>query len=413
MNLQGKDNVEKWRKPAFFLSIAAMLVGLLFSRALLSSGLILFTAISFFHRNIFQQLKTFFTSPLLWSMSLLFVLPAISGFWSEDLAQWSEILRIKLPLLLLPVWFAGDINLKFKDWEKISFVFLLLMFAGISQSLWQYAQNINGINAAYLKAYIIETPLGNDHVRFSLLVVIAIFTIVFLLTERRKNFKKITRALLITLAIINIVYLHLLAVRTGLFCFYLGAFIFLVWLLSQHKRKNFFLLFLIFFLPVTCYFIFPTFKNKIHYFKYDLSFVQKNIYLPGSSDGNRLASMKAGWELLDQSPFIGVGFGDIKQETDKFYEANFSQMSKNDKILPSSEWMIYGSGTGWLGVILFLFVMLAPFLVKQLKKNIFWISLNIFIAFSYLFDIGLEVQYGVFIHAFMLLWWYKWLQLKE
>jgi O-antigen ligase len=244
-------------------------------------------------------------------------------------------------------------------------------------------------------------------------VVIAILTIVFLLTESGKNFKKITRNLLFTLAIINIIYLHVLAVRTGLICFYLGVFIFLLWLLYQHKRKNFFLLILIFFLPLTCYFIFPTFKNRIYYLKYDLSFVQKNTYLPGSSDGNRLASIKAGWELLNQSPFIGVGFGDIRQETDKFYETNFSQMSKNDKILPSSEWLIYGSGAGWLGVILFSFVTLIPFLVKQLRRNIFWISLNIFVAFSYLFDIGLEVQYGVFIHAFMLLWWYKGLQLKE
>jgi O-antigen ligase len=413
MNLQGKDNVEKWRKPAFFLSIAAMLGGLLFSRALLSSGLIFFAVINLFHRNIIQQLKTFFTSPLLWSMSLLFVLPVISGFWSEDLAQWSKILRIKLPLLLLPVCFVGGISFKFKDWEKISFVFLLLTFGGICRSLWQYAQNINDKNAAYLKAYTIETPLDNDHVRFSLLVVIAILTIVFLLAESGKNFKKITRNLLVTLAIINVIYLHVLAVRTGLICFYLGVFIFLIWLLSQHKRKNFFLLVFLFFLPLTCYFIFPTFKNRIHYLTYDLSFVQKNIYLPGSSDGNRLASIKAGWELLNQSPFIGVGFGDIEQETDKFYEANFSQMSKNDKILPSSEWMIYGSGTGWLGVILFSFAILIPFFVKQLKKNVFWISLNIFIASSYLFDIGLEVQYGVFIHAFMLLWWYKGLQLKE
>ena len=140
MNLQGKDNVEKWRKPAFFLSIAAMLGGLLFSRALLSSGLIFFAAINLFHRNILQQLKTFLNSPLLWSMSLLFVLPAISGFWSEDIAQWSKILRIKLPLLLLPVCFAGGMNFKCKDWEKISFVFLLLMFGGICRSLWQYAQ---------------------------------------------------------------------------------------------------------------------------------------------------------------------------------------------------------------------------------------------------------------------------------
>jgi hypothetical protein len=48
MNLQGKDNVEKWRKPALFLSITAMLGGLLFSRALLSSGLIFFAAINLF-----------------------------------------------------------------------------------------------------------------------------------------------------------------------------------------------------------------------------------------------------------------------------------------------------------------------------------------------------------------------------
>jgi len=413
MNLQGKDNIEKWKKSTLFLSITAMLGGLLFSRALLSSGLIFFAAINLFHRNILQQLKTFFTSPLLWSMSLLFVLPAISGFWSEDLAQWSKILLIKLPLLLLPFCFAGEINFKFKDWEKISFVFLLLMVGGICRSLWQYAQNINDINAAYLKAYTIETPLGNDHVRFSLLVVIAIFTIIFLLAENGKNFKMITRNLLFALAIINIIYLHVLAVRTGLICFYLGAFIFLIWMMSQHIRKTFFLLILVFLLPIASYFIFPTFKNKIHYLKYDLSFVQKNIYVPGSNDGNRFASIKAGGELLKQNPFAGVGFGDIKSETDKFYETKFPRMSTNDKILPSSEWMIYGAGTGWLGVIFFSFILLIPFFLKELRKNIFWTLLNIFIAFSYLFDIGLEVQYGVFVHSFIILWWYKWLQLKE
>ena len=84
-----------------------MLGGLLFSRALLSSGLIFFAFISLFHKNIIQQLKDFVKSPVLWSMSLLFVLPAISGFWSEDISQWAQILRIKLPLLLLPVCFAG------------------------------------------------------------------------------------------------------------------------------------------------------------------------------------------------------------------------------------------------------------------------------------------------------------------
>ncbi len=412
MNPPRKDKIGKWRKIAFFLSITAMLCGLLFSRALLSSGLIFFIALSLVHKNILQQLRAFVLFPFLLSMSLLFVLPAVSGIWSEDLSQWSQILRIKLPLLLLPVCFAGQKNVLFKDWQRVSYIFLLLVFAGIGSSVWRYLQNVNGINEAYLKAYTLETPLGNDHVRFSLLVVISILTTVFLLAGHWKDFKKTVKGLLLTLAVIHIIYLHVLAVRTGLICFYLGVFILLMWLLVHHKR-NFFLLIPIFFLPGIAYFTFPTFKNKIHYLKYDLSFVRKNIYLAGSSDGNRVASMRAGWELLRGSPFLGVGFGDIKNENNKFYDANFPTMSDNDKILPSSEWIIYGSGAGWPGVVAFFVVMLVPFLVRGLRKNIYWILLNVLFSFSYLFDIGLEVQYGVFLHAFVLLWWYKWLQLKE
>jgi hypothetical protein len=188
--MPGKATIEQWRRIAFYLGIAAMLTGLLFSRALLSSGMIFFVVVSLFHSTILQQVKTFFASPFLWSMSLLFVLPVISGLWSEDLSQWSQILRIKLPLLLLPVCFAGEIKFESKDWENICYIFLVLIFGGICRSLWQYAQNMNAIHAAYLKAYTIETPLGNDHVRFSLLVVIAILTIVFLLANGLKNYKR-------------------------------------------------------------------------------------------------------------------------------------------------------------------------------------------------------------------------------
>ena len=411
--MAGNDNVDKWRKLAFYCSITAMLTGLLFSRALLSSGMFLFAAISLIHRNLLQQVKVFFSSPFLWSMSLLFVLPLISGLWSDDHSQWLQILRIKLPLVLLPVCFAGEINFKFKDWKNISFIFLVLMLGGICTSLWQYFQNINSVHAAYLKAYTIGTPLGNDHVRFSLLVVIALLTVGFVLAKNRQNLAKPSKGLLLLFALVSFIYLHVLAVRTGLVCFYLGIFVLLLWMLSRTKRQNLFFLLLIFLLPAAAYFIFPTFRNKISYLKYDLSFVQKNIYLPGSSDGNRVASIRAGWELLKQHPFSGVGFGDIKDEAEKFYERNYSQMSSNDKILPSSEWLMYAAGTGWPGVIFFSLIMGVPFLVTRTRKNVFWILLNIFIVLSYLFDIGLEVQYGVFIHAFVLLWWYKWLQLKE
>src|ERR1043166_8306770 len=93
-------------------------------------------------------------------MSLLFLLPAISGLWSENVSQWLQILRIKLPLLILPVCFAGENNFKFKDWTKISFVFLVLMFGAICQSSWGYVQNRSAINAAYFKNGNILTCRG-------------------------------------------------------------------------------------------------------------------------------------------------------------------------------------------------------------------------------------------------------------
>jgi len=411
--MPAKVAIEQWRRPSFYIAVGAMLTGLLFSRALLSWGMVLFVILSIFHKNIPEQLNAFFASPFLWSTSLLFAVPLISGLWSEDLSQWSQILRIKLPLLMLPICFAGEIHFKSKDWENVCYIFLVLTFGGICRSLWQYAQNMNSINAAYLKAYTIETPLGNDHVRFSLLVVIATLAIVFLLAKSVKKYKRTTASLLLILAVTNLVYLHVLAVRTGLVGFYLGIFVFVIWRLYRHKTKNLFLIVLIFLLPVVAYFIFPTFRNKIRYLKYDLSFVQKNIYVPGSSDGNRLASIRAGWELLKQQPVTGVGFGDIRNESRRFYDEKYPRMSASDKILPSSEWMMYGSGAGWFGAVLFSLVMLAPFFIKELRTNIFWLLLNFLIGSSYLFDIGLEVQYGVFIHAFVLLWWWKWLQLKK
>lgn len=407
--------VDRWRKLILILSMIAMLAGLLFSRALLSSGLIIFILLTLVHRNLQQQFGAFFSTVFLWSMSLLFFLPLISGLWSEDISGWIQILQIKLPLLLLPFCFAGIKNFKFSDWEKVAFSFLILISGGIGVSLWQYFQNSKSIHAGYLKAHIIETPVGNDHVRFSLLVVIAIFTAVFLLVQKGKNYKKPVSTMLLCISVTFVVYLHILAVRTGLVCFYIGIFALFVWLLKRRKLKIEYVLifgFLVL-LPVVSYFIFPTYRNRISYVRYDLSFLQKNIYVQGSNDGDRFSSIKAGWRLLNQHPLAGVGFGDIRKETDRLYEASYPTAPASDKILPSSEWMMYGAGTGWPGAVFFSCIMLVAFFVKELRKNIAWLLLNFFVVFSYLFDIGLEVQYGVFAHAFILLWWYKWLQVQR
>jgi O-antigen ligase len=70
---------------------------------------------------------------------------------------------------------------------------------------------------------------------------------------------------------------------------------------------------------------------------------------------------------------------------------------------------MYGAGCGWPGILLFSFVMVIPFWIKTGNRLLWWL-LNATAAFSFLFDIGLEVQFGVFIYSFIVLWFYKWLK---
>lgn len=412
MNESRKLRLTDARKLIVLMTIVVMFCGLLFSRVLLSLGMVVFAATCLVHQDIINQVKCFVSSPFLWAMSFLFLVVLISGIWSEDISRWSQVLRIKLPLVVLPVCFAGINYFTYRDWRNVALAFLIVVTAGAGWSLWQYFQDITSVQAAYLKAQTMETPLGNDHVRFSLLVAIATLTSAFLLVSSKPKLKRAIVIGLLAITLVMVIYLHVLAARTGLICFYIGLVTFIFWLLRRpnNKLRYAWLLTLLLAFPLISWFVFPTFKNRISYFRYDFSSVKSDVYRGGSNDGNRLRSIKTGWELQNTHPLAGVGFGDIKKETDSIYEKKYPQIMDADRILPSSEWIMYGAGAGWPGFILFLFVMLVPFFVKITTNKVAWWLLNIFMALSYLFDIGLEVQYGVFVHAFILLWWYKWLQ---
>ena len=198
-----------------------------------------------------------------------------------------------------------------------------------------YLTDAATINESYLRAKSIITPLENDHVRFSWLVSTAVLLAVWLM-----------------------VFLHILAVRTGLFSFYIMVAVTAVWLMIKKLNPIAFrwhygvmVMLLLIALPFVAYKTIPTFHNRVTYFLYDKGYFEKANYLPGSTDAVRVISLKAGWNVMNQQPVNGVGFGDV--------------------------------------------------------------LMNITAAFSFLFDIGLEVQFGVFIYAVIILWWWKWLKVEK
>ena len=384
------------------------MVGLFFSRAVLSLSMMSFIAYSFFHSTVKEQFKKFISSPLLWSMSLLFFIPLLSGLWSEDKKEWLSIMQIKLPLLFMPLSFAGPIKLLKKDWERLAFLFILLILGGTIWCMFHYLSDPLRVQQAYLQSRIIETPLENDHVRFSWLVSIAVLIAGWFGLKKIKTNSTVSVSLIIV-GIWLIIFLHILAARTGLLSFYITCFLIIPWLILKKIKTLYGISFLlvVMSLPFIAYFILPTFQNRVKYFFYDLSYFKEAHYLPQTTDAVRVISMKAGWGIMNEKPLTGVGFGDIFSQTKKWYAENYPSMKEEDKIYPSSEWLMYGVGTGWVGFILLAIIFTIPFFLKQIHNKFFWCVLNVSALCLILFDITLEIQFGVFVYSFIILCWWK------
>jgi len=393
------------KQQLIFFSIVLMLISVFTSRFLLSISSILFLFLTCFHKNILTQINCFVRNRFLLGMGFLFLIPFLTWFWTEDKNMWLRFVRIKLPLLLFPIAFAGNWQLSPKQWKWVAYIFVFLVIAGCCWSLLQYLQNIHSIHEQYLRAKLIPTPLENDHVRYSLMVTVAVICLAVLMQQYLPEKKWFIPGALI---VFLIAYLHILSARTGFVSLYVFLFLSMLYVIfKQTKTRLLFVLpIIILAMPVAAWFLFPTFQNRIRYNLYDLSNIRENRYVPGANDGNRILSLKAGWNVLEHHP-LGVG-ADVVQKTYQWYDTNVPQMSNNEKLFPSSEPLMYAGFAGWVGFVLFFVVMLLPFFEKVKKNYSYWFSLNLIMALSFLFDIGLEAQFGVFVYAFTVLWWWKW-----
>ncbi len=397
-----------WRNRLILGFLLMMLASLLVSRAMLSVSMMGFIITSLWNKNSSTTVKVFFSTPVLWGMSLLFFIPLVSGVWSEDKTTWLEVIRVKLPFLFLPLAFAGCWSLHKQHWRLLLSCFLLVVFAGTIWSTVVYLTDSAAIHEAYLKAKTMPVPMQGDHVRFSWCVAIAIIITLMSITTGSVNKKNLP---LLILAGWFITYLHLLAARTGLFTCYLFLIAFLIYQLVRVKNKKITMLVIAtgLLLPVIAWFLFPTFQNRFKYLRYDFDYVKNSSYLPGATDGNRLFSFKAGWQILLENP-EGVGAGDLRKITNNWYEKNIPEMQDTDKLYPSNEWLVHGGFSGWAGLLLFTLAMVLPFFTRIAGKAFGWYSFHSTAVLGFMTDTTLEVQYGVFLYCFITCCWWKWLK---
>ncbi len=389
--------------PHDLLAISGCLLilnGLFISRAMMSIGIMTLTGNALLNANLINNFKSFFSKPHLLLLSGYVLLLGISFFWSQDTHFFDERILIALPFLVMPFAFHSMKPFSNRWYDALFLLFIALCFFGMTWSLVHYFQHKEAFDAGYGFSQVIPTPFKNDHIRFSLAVVLCICFSVDLIF---RTGLKWLQALLIFTTVFAIFYLHVLSAKTGLLAFYLISLMFTGKLLLQksNRKAGFFLLLLLLTLPFIMYLVSTTFRNKIAYVDYSISQMKNSEKEGNISDEGRLISYAYSLDCIRTHPWFGIGLGDVRQEMEVHYEQDFAN-KPFIILLPHNQFLMVGMALGVPGILYLLLLQIS--LLRHCYRQsflslMFWGMMFLAMMVEPLY----ETQYGTCMFLFFLL----------
>lgn len=381
-------------------AILAMLLGMLHARALASIGMIVLVLNGLLWRNSRTQIGTLLKDRFTVTLALFFCSYVISGLWSDNMDHWLNSVLIKLPFLLLPIGFLS-LNLRSVVLMRaLVYGLSLILMINVFKSIAFYIEHQADIVIAYGSSKVLPTSIYNDHIRFSLgLVMVTLLNLFFLLDYRPRisNTDKV-------ISVVNIIvlggFVHLLATKTGLISFYIMLTV--TGFGKLYSRHKFFALGFILILLAGAYLAFlkvPTLNAKVKYVLVEIRMMQD----PGHkldynfSDQGRLISYQMALDVLKNSPLTGVGSGDVKDQMDLRYQTLQPDIPKENRLIPHNQLLYVTLAVGVLLAIIYLAMMILPFFLKK-TLSVYTVSMAAVFLFAMQVESMLEIQFGVLVY---------------
>ncbi len=380
------------RYVGIFACVLIML-GLVSYRALMSIGMITLGGRAVLSLHPKKNIQNLLQNKALLALLGIFFLYLISGLWSENLVYWVDRVRMKLPFLALPFGFAALQNLKYKDYQHLLYAFFWLIAAICIGILGIYLTDFQNLNEAYRAGNVLPTPV--HHIRFSLMTVYSFaLGLYFLEKSFFVRFQQEKVAVLV-LTLFLFVFLHILAVRSGL----LALYVVLIYQFVRYiiRSKKYWVgigiaVFLLAFAASAFYFI-PTLQNKVGYTVYNLKRFKKNDRLATLSDSKRIATIEAAIVEGSKHWLIGVGIGEVQDVTTAYLEKHYPPIA-NLGIIPHNQYLFVWLGVGTIGLLVFMVLFLYPLFYKRAYRNAQFASLYLIVLSSFLVEHTIEVQIG-------------------
>ena len=386
------------RRKMHLLACLLLFVGLICSKFLMTVSMIMMLLVAFLNPRFKLAVIPRFTNKAHWMSFGIFGIFVYGVLMSSDLESSALCLRIALPYLVLPFAFALSPAYHKDDFPKLlSIYFWALSLCCVGVLIYFYF-NYDIIQVKLRASQAVPTP-NKDHIRFSLMINLAIFAAFWILEQGFCWYTKWERLLMTLATCFLVVTLHILSVRIGLVILYSGMLVSILYLVFRKRalKTGLFLLLLLVFVPQIAYKQIPSLQTKVKLSIYNWQRFQKG-YIKDSklSDVRRYISYKVAWEIAQNNPWTGVGIGDLKNEATRIYARDYPQQLV---LYPHNFFLTIFAAVGLPGLIIFSICFFGPLLYQQNYQNLFFLLFYCCISLSMLTENTLLIAKGVALHC--------------
>jgi len=356
-------------------------------------------AYSISHKRIAQRARC----PEVLSFTLIYIVHVVSAVTHSKLAneELQRDLLLQLPFLLLPVAFILLPSLLDKHKNGLWMLLIVCCLFAASRTTFTYLLNYQEINQHYTQSGVM--PTVPDHIRFSLLVSIAILAGTILAFN--KTLPIVLRRVIVFAVLILFVFQHLLAVRSGLVTMYVAGVLWLGWVGWQQRRWKAILVTvtLVSVLAIGCMLLFLTLRNKVVNTRYDVDQIELVDAANNYSITGRVYSYKIAWVLIQQYPWLGVSKVQMNEKISQQYEYLYPEINVRHYLMPHNQFIYNLLAYGAIGLLVFLISFYYPLYIALRNNNAIMVILYVIITLSFLVEYTLETHIGILTGIFFLL----------
>lgn len=341
--------------------------------------------------------------PEVLSFVLIYGLHLASGLWhasptdralQQDLVLELPFVLLPVSFLLLPNWLAGHKRL----------LWLVLMgccLVAATIATVNYLLHFKLIDQLYLESRFM--PTEPDHIRFSLLVSMAVLAGAVLISSEELPSR--LQWAIGAGGVLLFLFQHLLAARSGLVTMYAAGALWLGWLGWQLKRWKAmrWSAALAAVLAGAALLLFTTLQNRIINTREDTGKLASVAAANNFSVTARVYSYQVARAVIRAHPVVGVSKIKLADAMAAEYSYRFPEIERDHYLLPHNQFIFNVAAYGIVGLCIFLLGFYYPLLAGLRTRNILLLLMYLIVSLSFLVEYTLESQIGVLTGLFFIL----------